>query len=301
MTGKKKKVRYRAFMLIEQLIRKSCERAASFRRYQSPTLPCFFFLHSHVSPAPSCFRVPCSSVLVSRVKARIFTLIELLIVVAIIAILAGMLLPVLGKARDLARKADCISRLKQQGIIFASYGNDNNEWIPCGSGSIARIYPYVGYSLDAGNDWYSGKANSDKRKRKGILACPQDYPYPSKLRPYDKAGDGWYAIGGYLSMKAYTSGWELQTTVAKEYSFTRYTLINHPSLRIIRADCSNTWSVGIGYGHGSYFTGESAAKAYGYIHNNAVNVLWIDLHAGSHTRQEMFDFHNRIKNVQNLY
>lgn len=76
-------------------------------------------------------------------KARIFTLIELLIVVAIIAILAGMLLPVLGKARDLARKADCISRLKQQGIIFASYGNDNKEWIPCGSGSIARIYPYA--------------------------------------------------------------------------------------------------------------------------------------------------------------
>ena len=37
------------------------------------------------------------------------------------------------------------------------------------------------------------------------------------------------------------------------------------------------------------------------VHNNAVNVLWIDLHAGSHTRQEMFDFHNRIKNVQNLY
>ena len=80
-------------------------------------------------------------------------MIELLIVVAIIAILAGMLLPVLGKARDLARKADCISRLKQQGIIFASYGNDNNEWIPCGSGSIARIYPYAGYSLDAGNDF----------------------------------------------------------------------------------------------------------------------------------------------------
>ncbi len=298
MTGKKKKVRYRAFTLMEQFIRKICERAVSFRRRQSHSA---LLLLSSIPMFPRSFLLSESSVPASRMKARIFTLIEFLIVVAIIAILAGMLLPVLGKARDLARKADCISRLKQQGIIFASYGNDNKEWIPCGSGSIARIYPYAGYSLDAGNDWYSGKANSDKRKRKGILACPQDYPYPSKLRPYDKAGDGWYAIGGYLSMKAYTSGWELQTTAAKEYSFTRYTLINHPSLRIIRADCSNTWSVGIGYGHGSYFTGESAATAYGYIHNNAVNVLWIDLHAGSHTRQEMFDFHNRIKNVQNLY
>lgn len=298
MTGKKKKVRYRAFTLMEQFIRKICERAVSFRRRQSHSA---LLLLSSIPMFPRSFLLSESSVPASRMKARIFTLIELLIVVAIIAILAGMLLPVLGKARDLARKADCISRLKQQGIIFASYGNDNNEWIPCGSGSIARIYPYAGYSLDAGNDWYSSKANSDKIKRKGILACPQDYPYPSKLRPNNKAGDGWYAIGSYLSMKAYTSGWELQTTAAKEYSFTRYTLINHPSLRIIRADCANVWSVGIRYGYGSYFTGESAATAYGYIHNNAVNVLWIDLHAGSHTRQEMFDFHNRIKNVQNLY
>lgn len=212
-----------------------------------------------------------------------------------------MLLPVLGKARDLARKADCISRLKQQGIIFASYGNDNKEWIPCGSGSIARIYPYAGYPLNADNDWYSNKAASDILKRKGVLACPQDYPCPSKLRPNKQNGIGWYALGSYLSMKAYTSGWEVQTTAAKEYSFTRYTLINHPSLRFIRIDCAGTWNTGIGAGYGSYFTGESAAKAYGYIHNNAVNVLWIDLHAGSHTRQEMFDFHNRIKNVQNLY
>lgn len=287
-------------MLIEQLIRKSCERAASFRRYQSPTLPCFFFLHSHVSPAPSCFRVPCSSVLVSRVKARIFTLIELLIVVAIIAILAGMLLPVLGKARDLARKADCISRLKQQGIVFASYGNDNKEWIPCGSGSMVRIYSYAGYSLNAGNDWYSGEADTAMQKRKGIFVCPQDYPCPSKLRPIKHSGVGWYAIGTYLSMKKYDKNWDENSGVI-EYSFTRYTLINHPSLRLIRIDCAGTWNTGIGAGYGSYFTGESAAKAYGYIHNNAVNVLWIDLHAGSHTRQEMFDFHNRIKNVQNLY
>ena len=298
MTGKKKKVRYRAFTLMEQFIRKICERAVSFRRRQSHSA---LLLLSSIPMFPRSFLLSESSVPASRMKARIFTLIEFLIVVAIIAILAGMLLPVLGKARDLARKADCISRLKQQGIILASYGNDNKEWIPCGSGSIARIYPYAGYPLNADNDWYSNKAASDILKRKGVLACPQDYPCPSKLRPNKQNGIGWYALGSYLSMKAYTSGWEVQTTAAKEYSFTRYTLINHPSLRFIRIDCAGTWNTGIGAGYGSYFTGESAAKAYGYIHNNAVNVLWIDLHAGSHTRQEMFDFHNRIKNVQNLY
>ena len=265
MTGKKKKVRYRTFTLMEQFIRKICERAVSFRRRQSHSA---LLLLSSIPMFPRSFLLSESSVPASRMKARIFTLIELLIVVAIIAILAGMLLPVLGKARDLARKADCISRLKQQGIIFASYGNDNKEWIPCGSGSIARIYPYAGYPLNADNDWYSNKAASDILKRKGVLACPQDYPCPSKLRPNKQNGIGWYALGSYLSMKAYTSGWEVQTTAAKEYSFTRYTLINHPSLRFIRIDCAGTWNTGIGAGYGSYFTGESAAKAYGYRFGN---------------------------------
>jgi prepilin-type N-terminal cleavage/methylation domain-containing protein len=95
-----------------------------------------------------------------------FTLIELLVVIAIIAILAAILFPVFARARESARRATCLSNLKQLGTAFQMYTQDYDEVYPSGlvlavpgpeaNGSFEVMYAKTPASATVG----SGNINS---------------------------------------------------------------------------------------------------------------------------------------------
>ncbi|HTV40928.1 MAG TPA: type II secretion system protein [Candidatus Sulfotelmatobacter sp.] len=74
-------------------------------------------------------------------KRRAFTLIELLVVIAIIAILGAILLPVLNKSMERAKRANCLSNLRQWGTAMQIYGTDNNSGMPRDGMDADAAYP----------------------------------------------------------------------------------------------------------------------------------------------------------------
>lgn len=81
-----------------------------------------------------------------------FTLLELLIVIAIITILASLLLPALGKTREKVKAINCLSNQRQIGIWLLNYTDDYNDYFPdwTSAGWYQRLYlaGYFPWKLD---------------------------------------------------------------------------------------------------------------------------------------------------------
>ena len=127
-------------------------------------------------------------------RSTAFTLIELLIVVAVIAVLAAMLLPTLQKAKSKAQQSVCSSNLRQIFLAFSTYALDSNDSIPI---PAANGDP-TGWSTVLGQGRYLGRSLPMPlgRVHYPVTSCP------AEKQPMCLGASGYDSYYGYWNIGA---------------------------------------------------------------------------------------------------
>ena len=105
-------------------------------------------------------------------KAKGFTLLELVVVVAIISILAALLLPALGRAKAKAQQPACMNNLRQIGLAIHMYAEDSSDAFPQATNSPPASFTAYTMLMKS----YVGLTGT-KPERAKLFACPADTFY----------------------------------------------------------------------------------------------------------------------------
>lgn len=197
-----------------------------------------------------------------------FTLVELLIVVAIIAILAAILLPSLNKAKAKAQEIACAGNLKQLGSTLHLYAADSSDWLP------VAVW-MGGANPDPGFDTYNWYANPLLMGYIGwneSISFSNPLPHlkvrfcPSENNPWSDFPEKGYKTLSYASNLVFGWGWYHRRTKINEYAT--------PSKTFSFADSS-------GYAAGAINPATNVgADRLSYRHFRNFNCSYLDGHVG---------------------
>lgn len=188
--------------------------------------------------------------IISQTSAHAFTLLELLVVVAVIAILAALLLPALASAKRKAAQATCINNQKQLGLGMQMYLQDNSGTFP----GIASRWIY-GFHTEDWVYWRTNTAIYPPFTQSPILTSVPGLQKPSLRCPLDISDDGrnslnnvdnygpypfsysfnGYGLDGNGNNRGMSSVIETSSGTTNKYLF-KEGIVRNPALKIMLAE-----------------------------------------------------------------
>lgn len=213
-----------------------------------------------------------------RAAACNFTLVELLVVVAVVALLTALLLPALGKAREMAKRSLCISNLRQLGQGVNAYACDFNDWMPIANDKAGHTYEWKAEVAECLGLAASPVNNLSEK----MFRCSSIKDDPGLTHAGYGGGYGWNAsLGdlaptnngfGYMDGDAMRGRVRLSTTTA-------------PSETAVAGDGVDWMGVGGGDWSYAYLFPTSAGNysskpspSVGNRHGGGINLIWADGH-----------------------
>ncbi|MFN4243914.1 MAG: type II secretion system protein [Tepidisphaerales bacterium] len=198
-----------------------------------------------------------------------FTLVELLVVIGIIALLIAMLMPTLSRSREAANMTACMSNLRQIGMAFQQYRNDNRDILP------ARFAPWnsarwqwVVQQYVARNDF----STDDPARQHAIFRCVSQGD-----NFHNMPSDGRYRISYAINFLGSDGTWDHWG----RYYWLRGSKVNNSTFHYL-ADINPSWYPW----HYSFTEDVSWMLAFRHAGNRYANFLFLDGHVQSMTRTE---------------
>lgn len=236
-----------------------------------------------------------------RARKRGFTLIELLVVIAIIAILAAILFPVFAKAREAARKTQCLSNCKQIATALYMYMQDYDEML-----GFAYVYWGPG-TYPAGSITYTTSNGlvppsvylSPYVKNFGVFSCPSANPkaptsgsasYSSMISNYGWNWQITYVSNGYPPFA---------TRTGPLYQGVSLAAIDRVADTVIMGDSNPARLQGSYiYPHTNAWTATQGYQGKPWRHNEGDNYVFLDGHAkwykGETIRNSVWTYDNKL-------